>query len=165
MHRDFRRLKPWADTEDVLQSACVRLLRAVEAVPPASAAEFFRLASRQMRRELLDLVRHYYGPEGTGARRARGLPGNSNGSKRGSAQDPSARSDAPESLLAWSQFHEQIERLPAAEREVFGLLWYHRLTQAEAATVLNVSKATVKRWWLAARLRLQEALKDQPPDW
>jgi hypothetical protein len=38
-----------------------------------------------------------------------------------------------------------------------GLLWYHDMSQVEAAAVLNVSLATVKRWWLSARLRLQPA--------
>jgi RNA polymerase sigma factor (sigma-70 family) len=54
--------------------------------------------------------------------------------------------------------------LPVREREAFGLFWYHGLSQAEAAAVLNVSVPTVKRWWLSARLRLKAALKGQRPD-
>jgi DNA-directed RNA polymerase specialized sigma24 family protein len=50
-----------------------------------------------------------------------------------------------------------VEALPVQEREVFGLLWYHCMSQAESAAVLNVSLATVKCWWLSARLRLQAA--------
>ena len=34
---------------------------------PDSTRAFFGLAAEQMRRELLDLARHYYGPEGEGA--------------------------------------------------------------------------------------------------
>ncbi len=54
--------------------------------------------------------------------------------------------------------HEQVERLPPEEREVFDLCWYHDLTQEEAAAALGVSVRTIKRRWLRARLRLQELL-------
>ena len=68
MLRDYQRLKSWQETDDVFQSALMRLLHALQAMPPTSVEEFFRLASRQIRRQLLDLVRHYYGPEGPGAK-------------------------------------------------------------------------------------------------
>src|SRR4051812_15323811 len=62
-----RRVGRWVDAEDVLQSALLRLLRALESVRPDSTRAFFGLAAEQIRRELLDLARHYYGPEGEGA--------------------------------------------------------------------------------------------------
>ena len=52
-----------------------------------------------------------------------------------------------------------MEGLPEEEREAFDLRWYQGLTQAEAALVLNVSEATVKRRWLAARARLGHFLR------
>jgi ECF sigma factor len=64
--RDWR-IAQWVDAEDVLQNALLRLLRALETVQPDSTRAFFGLAAEQMRRELLDLARHYYGPEGQGA--------------------------------------------------------------------------------------------------
>src|SRR5262245_2141379 len=60
----FPSLCRWADPEDVLQGAAVRLLRALHAVHPVSSEEFFGLAALQVRRELLDLVRHYCGSRG-----------------------------------------------------------------------------------------------------
>jgi DNA-directed RNA polymerase specialized sigma24 family protein len=45
---------------------------------------------------------------------------------------------------------------------VFELRWYHGLTWSEAAAVLNVSEATVKRRWLDARLRLRDLLSFDP---
>src|SRR5947209_2117063 len=66
MLRDFPGVRRWAQTGDVLQSALVRLLRALAEVRPASAREFLGLAAEQIRRELLDLARHYYGPRGPG---------------------------------------------------------------------------------------------------
>jgi DNA-directed RNA polymerase specialized sigma24 family protein len=41
---------------------------------------------------------------------------------------------APDELLAWAEFHEKIETRPAEEREVFELLWYQDLSQAESST-------------------------------
>jgi RNA polymerase sigma-70 factor (ECF subfamily) len=58
------RVARWVDAEDVLQNA---LLRALETMRPESTRAFFGLAAEQMRRELLDLARHYCGPEGEGA--------------------------------------------------------------------------------------------------
>src|SRR5277367_6756388 len=62
MLEGFPRLRPVEDTDDVLHDSLPRLLRAIESVPPASVAEFFRLASRQMRWELLDLVQRHCPP-------------------------------------------------------------------------------------------------------
>ena len=54
----------WVEVEDVLQGSLMRLLRALESVHPTSTRAFFGLAAEQMRRELLDLGRHFYGPQG-----------------------------------------------------------------------------------------------------
>ena len=64
----------------------------------------------------------------------------------------------PERLASWREFHQRVEGLPEAEREVFELLWYQSLTQAEVAGILGISVPTVKRRWLTARLQLQERL-------
>src|SRR5437868_627680 len=53
----FPSVRGWADTGDVLQSALMRLLRALQEVRPPSVRDFFGLAAEQMRRELLDLAR------------------------------------------------------------------------------------------------------------
>ena len=69
----------------------------------------------------------------------------------------------PANLAAWAEFHAQVDRLPAEEREVFDLLWYQELSQAEVASLLNVSPRTVKRRWAAARLRLHKILDGKLP--
>jgi hypothetical protein len=66
----FPTVRRWADTGDVLQSALVRLLGALKQVDVPSTRAFFGLAAEQMRRELLDLARHFHGPHGYGARHA-----------------------------------------------------------------------------------------------
>jgi RNA polymerase sigma factor (sigma-70 family) len=161
MLQDFARVKRFEDTDDVLQNALLRLLRALETVTVASVEEFFRLAAAQIRRELIDLSRHYYGPQGAGIKHATQEKGaNPEGAL---PYEKASTTHEPSRLAAWSEFHEQIEALPEEEREVFDLLWYQGLTRAEAAAVLNVSEPTVKRRWLAARLRLQENLPGERP--
>ena len=66
----------------------------------------------------------------------------------------------PETLECWARFHELVDTLPEEEREVVQLLWYEGMKQSEAAAVLGVSLATLKRRWQAARLRLSELLED-----
>ena len=58
-------------------------------------------------------------------------------------------------------FHEAVERLPAEERELFGLLWYQGMTHAQAAEALGVATKTVQRRWASARLFLEEALNGE----
>jgi RNA polymerase sigma-70 factor (ECF subfamily) len=156
---DFDRVRRFVDSDDVTQNTLLRLLRRLEAHPPASPAEYFAAAAQEIRRELLDLVRHYYGPRGPG-RRETALPLAKSADSRTPGAEPSAHTHDPRRLALWTELHEQVERLPEEERAVFDLLWYHSLTRAEAADALGVSEPTVKRRWLAARLRLQAALGD-----
>jgi RNA polymerase sigma factor (sigma-70 family) len=54
--------------------------------------------------------------------------------------------------------------LPTENREVFDLLWYQELSQAEAAALLRVSEQTIKRRWQSARRDLHQALGGALPD-
>lgn len=154
----------WEQTDDVLQNAAIRLQRTLQQMPVATSRDFFRLAALSIRRELLDLAKHYYGPQGQGAHHASqaGDPGQSGSAP--TPADPGDVSNEPARIAAWSEFHEQIESLAEEERKVFDLLWYQGLTQAEAAELLNVSERTVKRRWLSARMKLIGALQGELPE-
>jgi len=152
MLRSYPRVRRWAETDDVLQNALLRLHRALVQVRPESPKQFFGLAAQQIRRELLDLAKHYYGAEGIGANHQ-----SDDGKAAEAKPDDLAK---PETVEAWTRFHEQVEALPEEEREVVALVWYEGLSQPEAAAVLCVSLATVKRRWQSARLRLCELLED-----
>jgi RNA polymerase sigma-70 factor (ECF subfamily) len=164
MLRSYPRLKRWEQTDDVLQNAALRLYRALGQVTPAGPADFFRLAALNIRRELLDLAKHYYGARGLGAKHATVArqPGAEDSTP--AANEPPDAGGKSAGLEAWTEFHEQIGRLPEEERETFDLLWYQGLSQAEAASLLNVSERTIKRRWQSARLRLHEALHGQMPE-
>jgi RNA polymerase sigma-70 factor (ECF subfamily) len=162
MLRDYPGVKRWEQSGDVMQNALIRLCRALEAIRPQTQADFFRLATLQIRRELIDLARHYYGPEGLGANYGSQAPAGLEETQRSAAQ-PSQSTYDPRRLAAWAEFHKQAEALPAEEREVFDLLWYQELGQNEAAEILGISLATLKRRWQAARRMLHDLLKGELP--
>ena len=152
----------WEQTDDVFQNAALRLRRALDTTTPESARSFFNLAAVQVRRELIDLARHYDGPMGLGARHESQVPTDgSDGSPE--AEPAAADTDDPERLAAWTEFHCRVESLGDDDREVFGLLWYQGLTQSEAAGILGLSEKTVNRRWVAARMRLGTALGRRLP--
>ncbi len=153
----------WEQGDDVAQNALIRLDRALRAVAPATARDFFRLAAAQVRRELIDLARHYQGPRGLGAHHAtRAGRGDSADGVATGAAAPETTYD-PGRLAAWAEFHAAVAALNEADRELFDLLWYQGLTQAEAAEVLGVTERTVNSRWLAARVRLGDSLGGQLP--
>ncbi len=155
MLQGFPGVRRWAQTDDVLQNALVRLLRALQDVRPKSMREFFGLSAEQIRRELIDLARHYYGPQGVGANHA------SLGA--GAAIERADLTHEPSALAGWCEFHEQVQKLPETEREVMLLLFYQELPQAEAAAILGVSVRAVQRRWQSALLKLHQVLKGQWP--
>ena len=156
----FPNVKRWTDTGDVLNSALVRLLHALERLDVRSTRDFFGLATEQMRRQLLDLARHYYGPHGYGARYAGPLgPTDSDGP----GFEPADPAESAEDLERWSAFHEAVGRLPEAEREVMGLIFYHGWGHDEIAELIGVDARTVRRRWLAARLHLHAELGGHLP--
>jgi RNA polymerase sigma-70 factor (ECF subfamily) len=157
MLNDYRGVRRWEETGDVFQNAMVRLCRALETVSPATARDFYRLAAVQIRRELIDLARHHYGPQGAGAHHASQGPGDP-ASGVGPGYEAADLTQEPGRVSAWTEFHNQAAALPEEEREVFDLLFYQGLSQAEAAALLDVTDRTVKRRWQGARLRLHQAL-------
>lgn len=151
------RVRRWEETDDLRQTAMVKLYRALESVHPPTVADFFRLAATHLRQTLVDLARRHYGPEGAAAHHA-SVTG------RGGPPDPSdAPSTDPAAAAAWAEFHEAAGRLNEQERAVFDLLWYHGLSQPEAADVLGIPLRTLQRLWRAARLTLGPLLPVDPP--
>ena len=117
-----------------------------------------RLAAACIRRELIDLARHYYGPEGFGAhhqsdRMAAGV------SRSGDLRQAVERAAVPASSQELFEIHELVPQLPAAESEVFQLRYYLDCTHREVAELLGIPEITVRRRWHSARLLLHDALQ------
>jgi RNA polymerase sigma factor (sigma-70 family) len=157
MLRGFPSVRRWADTDDVLQSALMRLLRTLQATRPESTRHFANLAALHIRRELIDLARHF--------RNRLDRPGGAADSQDGDgAADPvDPGSDAADELDLWTAFHEQVDQLPAEEREVVGLTFYHGWAQAQIAELFQVDERTVRRRMRSAALKLTGALGGRLP--
>lgn len=156
MLQGFKRVRRWAESDDVLQNSLLRLNRALADIQPESSRQFYALAAQQIRRELLDLARQQFGPEGIGT--------NHDADSGIAAEKVISSAGEPHTLEEWSQFHGTVDRLPGEQREVFDLLWYKGLTQPEAASILGVSMKTVKRRWQDARLFLVQPMRGEPPE-
>jgi RNA polymerase sigma-70 factor (ECF subfamily) len=157
MLRGFPAVRGWAETPDVLQGSLLRLLNTLRRLQPESTRHFFNLAAVHVRRELLDLARHFGGDGyacGTGA-------GTAVDSSGGLSQV--AEAGAAEDLDLWCRFHEAVEKLPPEEREVMGLAFYHGWTQAQMAELFRVDARTIRRRWQAACLQLQRLVGDRLP--
>ncbi len=160
MLRRYPHVHRWEQTEDVFQAAAMKLFSSLSVVKPNNPRAFLGLAATQIRRTLIDLARHHFGPLGAAAHHQ------SDPILAEAKNDAPARSEgvqAPETLEEWADFHEAIDKLPVDLREVFSLRWYHGMTQDEIARVLNFSVATVQRKWYAAQLRIHDALHGDLP--
>src|SRR5260370_6064322 len=107
MLKSFPSVHRWEESEDVRQNALLRLYRALADVHPESLRHFYNLAAMQIRRELLDLAKHHFGPEGQGARHH-----SDGGEAKGSQEQQPDTEGGPASLSEWTDFHEQVETLP-----------------------------------------------------
>ncbi len=154
MLQGFPGVRRWEETDDVVQQAAIRLSRALSAETPTSVAHFFRLAAVQIRRELIDLSRRLYGPEGMGAHHHTGRPAGDDSTPH--PYEAQANTDGPATLARWTEFHEAAKKLPSDERDVFDLHYYGDLMLKEVAEALNISERTARRRWRSAKLILFE---------
>jgi RNA polymerase sigma factor (sigma-70 family) len=163
MLRGYPGVRRWEQTDDILQNAAMRLCRALEEVQPASVRSFINLAAVAIRRELIDLARHYHGPEGMGLHHISWGGADGSASPLGVPDSPD-NTNEPARLAAWTEFHNHVAGLPDAEREVFDLRLYQGLSQAEAAALLQVTERVVRYRWRSARLKLHAMLGGRLPE-
>jgi RNA polymerase sigma-70 factor (ECF subfamily) len=156
----FPGVRVLADTDDVFQDAMVRLLHTLTKLRPATTRDLFNLAAVHLRRTLLDLTRRVAARPDLYRR----LPASQ---ANDSCADPLDNLPdlvrPPEDLERWCRFHEAIERLPTAEREVMGLVFYHGWSQKQIAELFQVDERTVRRWWRHACDRVTGALDGRLP--
>ena len=157
------RVARWEQTDDLLQTALMQLHRSLEEVKPESVKGFVGLAATHMRRELVNLARHHYGPQGDAGHHASDDGGKREGGEGQPPPDREAAGDGPSSLAEWETFHERVKELPQEEKEVFDCLYYQELPQDETAHLLGVTERTVQRRWRSAKLNLARLLRGESP--
>lgn len=159
MLRQFPNVRRWADTGDVLQNALIRLLRSLQSVQPETTRDFLNFAAVHIRRELLDLARHFDSQKHLLGRKPTDQVGAAGADLARHADTP----ETPDELELWRRFHEAVEQLPVEEREVVSLTFYHGRNKAEIGDLLGVNERTVRRRWTAACAHLIEMLGGQLP--
>lgn len=159
MLRRFPRVHRWEETDDVFIEALTKLHRSLAAVQPESARHFYNLAAAQIRHVLIDLARKHLGPEGLAVHHESVARIPARDSSQPDVMCEAIDPHEPTDLHEWSEFHAQVDRLPADEKEVFALLWYDGLTQEAAAKLLNTSERTIKRRWQMAKFLLRRAVQ------
>jgi RNA polymerase sigma factor (sigma-70 family) len=170
LHGPHARLEVLEQTDDVVQELYLRLLERWQSFfeqpqPVATVSDYFFRAAGMMRNLLIDLGRKHFGRQ---SQRQRPLSLEANaGADTGSdaRYEPSSDTDDPADVSFWTEFHQEVERLPEDLRAVVDLRWYHDLTHPEIAALLGVAEVTVRARWTKARLRLQAKFESGPFDW
>src|SRR5262245_50612508 len=161
MLADYPRVRRWGPTDDVLQIALLLLWQALRDLKPSTPREFCGLATLQIRRELIDLARHYVGPHGPSAHHVtHDSPLTDAPCGFAPAGDTSYN---PARLATSTDFHNQIALLPPDLRAAFETRWYLNLPYAEAAELLGISVSSVIRHYQAACRTLGEVFKGELP--
>jgi RNA polymerase sigma factor (TIGR02999 family) len=113
---------------------------------------FFRVAAQAMRRVLVDRARR--------RRRAR----HGGGRERVPLSDAEPAAEAPpDELLAVDEAVRQLAAVDPVKAELVTLRYFARLSEADAAAALGISRATASRYWTYARAWLIDALDGNPP--
>ncbi len=151
MLRRFPQVRQREQAADVVQEAALGLVGALRQLSFSSTRDFYALAAEHIRRRLLDLNRRHRQPHRDPLPLGRGE----------GVVDPVA-GDAEAELDLWAELHEAVETLPADQREVFCLRFYHGWSLPQLAELLQVSTRTVTRLWLRAQMALSGRLADRP---
>lgn len=161
--RNHPRVRRWEETADVSQESLLRLHSALGAVKPESESHLFRLAALQVRRELIDLVRHYKGPRSPVARLETNAWDVTGAALMRVDIAKADDLDSPTAMDRWNDFHAAVESLPVEEQEVFQMAWYLGADQSTIAAMTGCSIRTVKRRWKDAVARINALLGENHP--
>jgi len=153
----FPSVQAWEETSDVVQASLVRLNAALQDDAVRQRArtprDLLLLAATHIRRQLIDLARGLTGPRGMARHQARP------GEFEQAIDTLGPTTDDPFSIAAWHDLHQRIDReLTDPERELWELLYYQGVSQAQAAELLGLPERTIRRHWLLLRERLAQSM-------
>ena len=140
----FPAVRRQSQTTDILDETFLRLFPALDAKMPPTPRNLFQLVAFKIRQVLLD-------------RQKRRPPGEA-------LADPAEAADGhPMDDDTMAAFHQYVHGLPAGDRAVFDLLYYHGQTPEQAAGCLGWSVVKTRRAWLKARLRVATRFGPENP--
>jgi RNA polymerase sigma factor (sigma-70 family) len=114
----------------------------------------FALASQHIRFELLDLIRHH-------RREQRVTSLQAMVDSEGRAYDPAdTGTDVAARLVNWECFNEKLAQLPDELRQVVDLLYFQRMSQQDAATLLGVTDRTIRNRLRAVEDKMRRLVGD-----
>ena len=147
MLRGFPGVRARLEADDIRQDVNQKLINILKErqVRLEDARHFFRLVAKKIRERLLDLARK---------------PNKYVRAAEGQEEAPDLRAENPKELDFWEAVHHTIDRLPDDEQELWDLLYYQELSQAETAELLNSSQSTVSRDWEKLRRKLGKVLQE-----
>jgi RNA polymerase sigma-70 factor (ECF subfamily) len=154
----FPKVAPHYETDDVVQQASMRLVRAIRETKPDSPARFWGLVATCIRRELIDLKRKVVGSQGDAKNLYANRPGDPEQHDALLVGRPDTES-GPMTNLADEEFHAKADELPEPERSVFRLRYYNRHTHREVGELLGLSVDKAKALWFEAVEQMEKSLK------
>lgn len=170
LHGGFSRVEKFEQTDDVVQTMFLRLLKGWDSILKderdaalTDAGVFLCRVSRLLREVLLDMARQHYGRAGNRPGRV-SLDAADSSVGGGPGYDPGTETLNPEALALFTEFHKAVEALPEKLRQVVDLHWYQEFTHQEVADLLGFSEPASRKYWVAARLQLSEKLGTNPFD-
>lgn len=151
----FTRLRNHRDVTSVVHDAWINLDKALASVTLETEADFFCFMAHNIRQVLLTFA---------AKTRPALLPGAGPAdSAAESGAGPADRSHDPQALAEWTEFHEQVNRLPDLQRDIFAMHYYLEIPQARVAELLGLPPKAVSRQWIAATEQLAEGFFDGRP--
>jgi len=154
LQSQFPRLRGQHELNSVVDEAWMRLMTALQTTQPESAEAFYGLMFHKVRQVLLDLAMRQTRDRARWQQSPLGGPG----STTAASLICGDTTHDPAQLAFWTEFHQQVARLPEHERIVFDFHYFAEFPQADIAKLLDLHPKQVSRLWLAATGRLAQWL-------
>ncbi len=157
--RQFRLVRRFAQTDDVLNQVLERLDGALEKDFPKDPIAVLAVTAKMMRQVLVDLHRSFSAKKRNAGRDLSDV-GAIGGSRILRDRRLDRNATKPYDRAMWEEFIDQVQKLPSDLLQVVDLHMYHGMSQPEVAEALGVSVETVKNRWRDARVQLGRLVKD-----
>ncbi len=136
----------------LVHDAYIRLVDVEQAQHWSSRGHFFGAAAEAMRRILVEQARRKCGPKRGGQWRRQELP-----------LEGVSLTAMPEQVLDVDEALQKLAKENPPVARLVELRYFGGLTLEEAAVALDVSARTAQRYWVYAKSRLMEELRDSDP--